>query len=332
MANLALRSPQFKTIVAGVGVQSSVLELRINGVLKYTLIKNKTISSSITQAFDISELARDYIDIIYENNYIPISQPVGCLIRNYDGLNGTGSQVGANVSYSDIGLEGYGNFEEEVNPDIPFRNTPTYMIPRDNLGPSIINTFTILAPIGEPGKIPSISASNLIYATSYSASDTSVTNNDGVVCNIKRIDCTKYTPKKIVYINKYGAQQDLWFFLKNSKNLARTNEGFKSNTMVYETSGPEYSVQNATNKIINTQAKQTHTLNSGFYPEFANQFFEELLLSEYVWLDTLKKGVGVTIPVKVKNASVAFKTTLNDKLIDYTIVFEEAFDYINNIR
>jgi len=29
---------------------------------------------------------------------------------------------------------------------------------------------------------------------------------------------------------------------------------------------------------------------------------------------------------------MAFKTSVNDRLIEYTIEFEEAFDYINNIR
>jgi hypothetical protein len=39
-----------------------------------------------------------------------------------------------------------------------------------------------------------------------------------------------------------------------------------------------------------------------------------------------------TIPVLVKTSSMTFKTSLNDKLIEYTIDFEEAFDYIQNVR
>ena len=81
-----------------------------------------------------------------------------------------------------------------------------------------------------------------------------------------------------------------------------------------------------------THKQNKHTLSSGYYPEFLNQQFEELLLSEYIWLSTFKKGSGVIIPVKVKTSSVAYKTSVNDRLIEYTIEFEEAFDYINNIR
>ena len=59
------------------------------------------------------------------------------------------------------------------------------------------------------------------------------------------------------------------------------------------------------------------------------------LLSEYVWMERPKKTDASTlevIPVKVKTSSMNFKTSVNDRLIEYVIDFEEAFDYINNIR
>ena len=329
MANIALRNPQFKSIaIPSSGVLSTVCTVTIDGTLRYTLIKN--VQPSTTVNFDIAELARDYIEIEYQSDYIPQTVDIETVLTNYSGLNGTGSPSLTTEVYDDVGFEAYGTFEEGVNPEVPFgRSTPTYLIPINE----DTDTFTIFAPNNTAGKIPNINASNVLAAASYSSLATSVTT-DGVVCNIKRIDCTKYGDgKRIIYINKYGVQQELWFFLKNSKNLARTNEGYKSNTITYPTgSNATYSVQNAPNKVFNTQAKQTHTLSSGYYPEFANQQFEELLLSEYVWLSTVRKGSGIIIPVKVKTSTVAFKTSVNDRLIEYTMEFEEAFDYINNIR
>jgi len=329
MANIALRNPQFKSIaIPSTGVLSTVCTVKIDGTLRYTLVKN--VQPSTTINFDIAELARDYIEIAYQTDYVPQTVAIETVLTNYSGLNGTGSPSVTTEIYDDIGFEAYGIFEEGVNPEVPFRNAPTYLIPK-----STASQFEILVPNNTGGKLPSITSLNSLIATSYSSTDTSVTTVDGVVCNIKRIDCTKYgIGNKIIYINKYGAQQDLWFFLKETKNLARTNEGYKSNTITYPSGGATYSVQNAPNKVFNTQAKQTHTLSSGYYPEYANQFFEELLLSEYVWLDlfTSVSVKGYVIPVKVKTSSVAFKTSVNDRLIEYTIEFEEAFDYINNIR
>ena len=332
MANIALRNPQFKFIEASVTAKSVVCEVSIDGTLRYTLTKNLPVIIASTQTinFDIAELARDYIEIEYQSAYVPQTVAISTVIKSYTLINGQGTEVDS-VTYTDVGFEAYGTFDEGANPEVPFgRTKPTYLIPINE----DTDTFTILVPNNTAGKLPSITSLNGLIATSYSSSDTSVTTVDGVVCNIKRIDCTKYGDgNKIIYINKYGAQQDLWFFLKETKNLARTNEGYKSNTITYPSAAAAtYNVKNAPNKVFNTQGKQTHTLSSGYYPEFANQQFEELLLSEYVWLSTFRKGSGVIIPVKVKTSSVAFKTSVNDRLIEYTIEFEEAFDYINNIR
>ena len=327
MANIALRNPQFKKItIQASGTLSVVCEVSIDTVLRYTLIKN--VEPSTTVNFDVAELARDYIEIEYQTDYVPQTVAIETVITPYDGLNGTGNELPLlAVTYNDVGFEAYGEFTEGVNPEVPFgRSLPTLLIPTDD-----DDEFTIFAPNNRTGTIPYLTSS-FRGAESYTGTDTSVTIQ-GVDCNIKRIDCTKYGDgNRIIYINKYGAQQDLWFFLKQTRNIARTNEGYKANTITYPSGGATYSIQDAPNKVFNTQAKQTHTLSSGYYPEFANQQFEELLLSEFIWWSTVKKGSGIIIPVKVKTSSVAFKTSVNDRLIEYTIEFEEAFDYINNIR
>lgn len=327
MANIALRNPQFKKItIQASGTLSVVCEVSIDTVLRYTLIKN--VEPSTTVNFDVAELARDYIEIAYQTDYVPQTVAIETVITPYDGLNGTGNALPLLVeTYNDVGFEAYGEFTEGVNPEVPFgRSLPTLLIPTDD-----DDEFTIFAPNNRTGTIPYLT-STFRGAESYTGTDTSVTIQ-GVDCNIKRIDCTKYGDgNRIIYINKYGAQQDLWFFLKQTRNIARTNEGYKSNTITYPSGGATYSIQDAPNKVFNTQAKQTHTFSSGYYPEFANQQFEELLLSEFIWWSTVKKGGGIIIPLKVKTSSVAFKTSVNDRLIEYTIEFEEAFDYINNIR
>jgi len=58
-------------------------------------------------------------------------------------------------------------------------------------------------------------------------------------------------------------------------------------------------------------------------------------LSEQVWLtrqDPTNPNSTQYVPVNVKKNSMVQKTSLNDKLIDYTFDFDMSFDYINNIR
>ena len=337
--NIALRSPQFKQVQIPVsGVASAKCVINIDGTNRYTLIKNTT--KNTTQNFDISELARDYLNITYDANYVPQTIDIITTLTTHALLNGGGAAV-STVVFTDTGIEAYGEFSEGTNPTLPstaylISNNPT----TSNDSVDLYYPKSIVGVIAFTGIVP--------YTTINGIGDVSIsvqgfgqgatTIGGTYPSEISRIDCTKYgNGRKIIFINKFGVQQDLWFFLKETKTLGRKNEGFKSNTLTYpNTNNPAtYSISDAPNKIFNTTAKQTFTLSSGYYPEQANQFFEQLLLSEYVWLERPQKtnpSSNEVVPVKVKTSSMAFKTSVNDRLIEYTIDFEEAFDYINNIR
>ena len=60
-----------------------------------------------------------------------------------------------------------------------------------------------------------------------------------------------------------------------------------------------------------------------------NVYFEELMVSENIWLTD---GAGVIYPVNLKDSNFVYKTGLNDRMINYTMNFEMAFAYVNNIR
>ena len=105
--------------------------------------------------------------------------------------------------------------------------------------------------------------------------------------------------------------------------------------MRFDDPDPYYILSDAPVKTFNTIAKKSYTLSSGYYPEGAVEYFEQLLLSEYVWMIVYNKNNPASeqrIPVRVKSSSIELKTSLNNRLINYTIEFEDAFDYINNIR
>ena len=69
-------------------------------------------------------------------------------------------------------------------------------------------------------------------------------------------------------------------------------------------------------------------MNTGFVGEEYIEFVRELMLSEYVWLYI----DGANRPVKPVTSDVQFKTSLNDKMMNYTIEFEQSNDLIANIR
>jgi hypothetical protein len=339
MANISLRNPQYVyNEIPATGVLSSQCLVEIGGVTEYTL--NKNVEPSTTVYWDISELARDFITMTYKSNFLPNSVYFTITIKNFAGLNATGGQVGTDTVFNHRGFESYGIFWEGVNPNNleSWRTNPTFLITPD-LSQSTPE-YNIYVPIGETGSVATTTTNGTYSSVLFNDVVQSVTliGTPNQVLNIRRIDCTKYGKgNKVIFINKYGVQQELWFFLKKTKRISRTNEGYKSNTLVSIAGNnpPAYDIQDAPNKVFNTQAKRTQTFHSGYYPESANNFFEQLLLSEYVWMEFEKEFSPTQteiIPVKVKTSSVEFKTSVNDKLIDYSIEFEDAFDYINNIR
>ena len=169
---------------------------------------------------------------------------------------------------------------------------------------------------------------------SYNGTDNAIQGTTmGVQVNIHRIDCTKYGDgHKITFVNKFGALQDIWFFLKSVNTTSKRQEQFQRNII----NGTTYDVNTHTKQVFNTIANTSITLSSGYYPEWANQWFEQLLLSEQVWLTRNKlydrTDQTEVVPVNVSKSSMIQKTSVNDRLIDYTFDFELSADYINNIR
>ena len=337
--NYALRTPIYASAHStGASTASAKCVVTVGGTTEYTLIK--AASQNITVQFEIAELIRDFLEID-GNTGSPQFVVFGSSIQFFNLPNAEGSAQGpATSTVGGNGFEAYGLFSEGINPVIPFENVqkPAWLIAEANPLAAANDRYVIYIPNNVAGKISFIKADDTIEASNYGATDTAIQPTGALRLNINRIDCTKYGDGRLItFINKFGVIQDLWFFLKRSKNINRKNESFQSNTLrnINPTSAPSFSQTDAPVKLFNTQAKQTHILSSGYYPESANLFFEQLLLSEYVWYtrpEDTQPNQEQQIPVIVKTSSIAYKTSLNDRLIEYTIEFEDAFDYINNIR
>ena len=134
----------------------------------------------------------------------------------------------------------------------------------------------------------------------------------------------KFTPLKITFVNKYGVLQDIWFLKRSNESLRTREQEFKKNII----SSGSYNISKHQNKTLTKNGSESLTLNSGYYPEAYNDVFKEMLLSEDCWIEIESQ----TLPIKISSSSFAYKTQLNDKIINYTIDVEFAFDTINNVR
>lgn len=146
--------------------------------------------------------------------------------------------------------------------------------------------------------------------------------------DVKTLEECKYEPKKVTFINKFGVLQDMYFFKKLVKKMTVKKESYKANII----SNGTYSISDHVKRDFNVVGNESISLSSGFLTEDYNEVFKQLMLSEKVWLTNVTEGFEQVLPINVKTSNITYKTSLNDKLVEYTIDFDNSYDTINNIR
>ena len=157
-----------------------------------------------------------------------------------------------------------------------------------------------------------------------------ITLSDGTTKTlyVKCIDCSKYDPYKVSFVNKFGVVQDLWFDKKRTDSLDVSKDSYKRNILNISATGVTYSTNTASMFPHDVIGNKRLTMNTGYVTEDHNEVIQQLMLTEYAWIH---EGGNVT-PIVPKTTSFTKKTSVNDKLINFTVEFDYAFDTINNIR
>ena len=143
------------------------------------------------------------------------------------------------------------------------------------------------------------------------------------------LDECKYEPKKVTFVNKFGALQDMFFFKKSVEKMTVKKESYKANI---RNQYDAYSISSHVNREFNVVGNESISLSSGFLSEEYNEVFKQLMLSEKVWITNVTDTDVQVLPINVKTSNITYKTSLNDRLVEYTIDFDNSFDTINNIR
>ena len=111
--------------------------------------------------------------------------------------------------------------------------------------------------------------------------------------------------------------------------MTTKRESYKANTLTYTNT---YDTSVHTKRDFNITANESFTLSSGFLSESYNEVFKQLMLSEKVWITNLTDTEEQILPINIKTSDITYKTSLNDKLVEYTIEFENSYNVLNDIR
>jgi len=341
--------------------QGDVTPTIVCGNFRKTItLSKKVLENETSVTFEISEIINQYLKQTYNQAAL---QSIWARVTTR-GYKADATALGNPNATTYLAQEGFNTFREGVN----FTNHPDAMITTNHIqikkGDAIripINAETVSSVTFKAG------SSNISVITPTDNGDSnqkiqyvSATNNtiDSVVVRntanatrqitIEQIEECKYSPIKCVFLNRWGAFQDVYFFKKTTSSLESRNETFNksifaANTITSSLVGGvctpsstynSYSVTDHPRKTFNANAKESLILNTGFIKESMNSTFQELLVSEYVWLviGVLSLTESNIHPVVLKDSNLQTKTSLNDRLINYTMNFEMSFDYINNIR
>ena len=352
--------------------------------LKYTIAKSE-LEANNQVVFEISELIRDYIDIKYDGEYDSYSV---CVLATTTAERSSGSTISSPTvtpsDYADqfVALDGYGYFEEGVNPEpsrsllqsnkimyrpedgninIPIFAEDTNSVAYYNNG-TLVRSETITDNDNTNQKIQYISVSGNSDNATYEERvledggtlesskcltdflslldigevdeivvgyDTSAGTSSHVI-KVRKFDCSRYEPIRVTFVNKYGALQDLWFDRKSVNSINVKSSDYKASVMNFS-STPTYDTSAHQNRVLDLVGTESIIMNTGYIDESFNEVFRQLMLSEQVWMTRLTDTEEV-LPLRPKTQSLQFKTRTNDKLINYTVEFDFAFDKINTIR
>ena len=367
MANVLVRSPFYVSKKDLGGTASyGILTISVDGVSVYTLRKD-VVSTWIL--FEIAELLRDYLDIQYTttNLHATHSQPYSTSLQLY---TSAGATVGLPDVNSGFIIDGYGLFLEGSNPTTTRgymqSNDIIYRLGDSDLRIPVDRNNTTQVTFAYNGNITYTKAiaTSTDYVFEY-VSNTAfgydsfkdrvvaagaeyednqciqdfldevetilvdelyIETTDGLrVVKVNTIDECKFIPAKVSFINRWGALQDLWFFKKSVQQLDVSREEYKRfNVSVSGT----YDTREHPRRTYNVQGQKKITLNTGYVDESYNDLVEELLQSNQVWIEQ----DTVIWPVVVDSSSLTYKTSVNDRLVDYQLAFSYAYDNIQNIR
>lgn len=383
-----VRSPFFiKATPTSGTISKAVLSLFVydgifttnKGSAVYTVEKTPLTGNNFV-VFEISELVRDYLDIEFSGDYESTSSPEIDPVRWVEAdivITKTDAST-QNLTSDYIAFDGYGYFEEGVNPELSrtllqsnktiFRvddfNTRVPVFTEDTSSVSFLNNNEVVRTVAISSStntnaqvkyvdvfgndqldtykervladggtfedntllddfLDSIDAGEVDEVYINSASGTEV-------LKVKTFSCSKYEPVKITFVNKFGVLQDLFFTLKSVESTDVTSQNYKRS--IFSESTLSYKTYQHQKQLFQTNGNDRIVLNTDYLNDDNNQVIEELMLSEQHWMTRITDVQELIIPVIPRTKSVTYKTSVNDRLTQYTIEFDMAFDKINNIR
>ncbi len=322
--------------------------------ITYDITKSKLFDGQENIYVNLNNLIREkleanvttFVDDQYENAQpLPENMSKRCLV---DETIFNGSVTASTAKYYLLALDGFlYNNEEQGVPNVLITGTKRYIhrnqaqriyfqsnfltdikISMDSNGTFNTLSFDSTDILGDNKKyIQSLQVDTQYFTNDNQHVDYLFTysNSDMVIVRFEIYEDCKYKLYNVVYKNKWGVLESIPFSKKSTRGIDVKGVDFERSILDYN---GNYDITRHTSKQFNVNASESWVLNTDWMPEYMNAAFEELGLSEEIWIIT---DTNEIIPVIKEDTRIDFKTALNDKLIQYTLKVKLSHQVIKNI-
>lgn len=221
--------------------------------------------------------------------------PIGYYLTTYDDFDAQGSQLSnilVNYSHTSALSSGYSKRYLRIP-------VGTYDIPlTDNTQYSSGNPANVL---------------NGVKSYSIRLHDTTFPVSEVVTFNIDK-NCSKYTPIRLHWQNRLGGFDAFNFNLKNEGKTKVDRKNFYQQHRTFTGSGWSYDKMDRGTTAYDVQTTKKLKVNTGYLDDLNSAWMESLFTSPVVYQELNNELIAVSLDGR----SIDNKTSLNDKLIQYS--------------
>jgi hypothetical protein len=172
----------------------------------------------------------------------------------------------------------------------------------------------------------SIKPSNNVGADTYDVELTYASGATAIIATYKIICEPKYTPYQIAFINRFGVADFITFFKRSDERGNFTQDTYQKS--IYNDGFTTPSLEVGKYTSFNVNSRNSLTLNTGFVDEDYDETIKDVLMSEYVAVLENNQWIAV----QPERGSIEYQKHINQKLINYTLTFNYAFDERSLVR
>jgi len=126
-----------------------------------------------------------------------------------------------------------------------------------------------------------------------------------------------FNPVKIIFKNSYGVLENCYMNGRTNDSISTKSDSFKRDAI--DINGNIPIALRHTNKVFNKTGDREWVCNTGLVSDYMNGCYEDLYMSEEVWLEI----DGVTRAVSLKDTNFRKKDDTQNDMINYQFTFKE---------